>query len=47
MGGQGVKPANLLKEDDGTEFRFGVFPSLNRLRLMVLSPPPQFNRWEV
>ncbi len=45
--GQEVKPADLLKEDDGTEFRFGVFPSLDRLRLMVLRPPPAFRRWEV
>ena len=44
---QETKPADLLKEDDGTEFRFGVFPSLDRLRLMVLRPPAPFGKWEV
>jgi hypothetical protein len=45
--GQEQKPADLLKEDDGLEFRFGVYPSLDRLRLMVLRPPAAFKRWEV
>jgi hypothetical protein len=44
--GQDVKPADLLKEEDGLEFRFGVHPSLDRLRLMVLRPPAGFTRWE-
>lgn len=45
-GGQEAKPADLLKEEDGLEFRFGVHPSLGRLRLMVLRPPAAFTRWE-
>ena len=34
-----VAPKNLLKEADGLEFRFSYFPSLDRLRLLVLGAP--------
>lgn len=44
--GEVTKPGDLLKEADGTEFRFSYLPSLNRLRLLVLGPPKQFTRWE-
>ena len=30
-----TQPGDLLKEADGTEFRFAYFPSSNRLRLLV------------
>jgi hypothetical protein len=39
-------PADLLKEADGSEFRFSYFPSYNRLRWLVLRPPQQFSKWE-
>jgi hypothetical protein len=42
-----VEPKNLLKEADGLEFRFSYFPSLDRLRLLVLGVPRQFVKWEV
>jgi hypothetical protein len=38
-------PGDLLKEPDGTEFRFGYYPSHNRLRLLVLRHAPSFSRW--
>ena len=41
------QPADVLKEADGTEFRFAYYPSLQRVRLLVLTPPPQFEKWEV
>lgn len=40
-------PGDLLKEADGTEFRFAYFPSFDRLRLLVLQKTPAFTRWEV
>jgi hypothetical protein len=42
-----VEPKDLLKEADGLEFRFSYFPSLDRLRLLVLGAPGQFVKWEV
>ena len=39
-------PAICCKEADGMEFRFSYFPSLDRLRLLVLRPPQQFSQWE-
>jgi hypothetical protein len=42
-----MDPKNLLKEADGLEFRFSYFPSLDRLRLLVLGAPGQFVKWEV
>ena len=44
--GKITNPSDLFKEPDGTEFRFSYFPSLDRLRLLVLHPPQQFTRWE-
>lgn len=41
------KPADVLKEADGTEFRFAYYPSLDRVRFLVLTPPPQFEHWEL
>ena len=41
------KPEDVLKEPDGTEFRLAYFPSWNRLRFIVLSPPAQFQKWEL
>ncbi|MCX7010196.1 MAG: DUF6067 family protein [Kiritimatiellaeota bacterium] len=41
-----TNPGDLLKESDGTEFRFSYFPSLNRLRLLVLRSPQQSTQWE-
>lgn len=41
------KPTDVLKEADGTEFRFAYYPSLHRLRVLVLTPPPQFEKWEL
>ena len=38
-------PGDLLREADGTEFRFGYFPSHDRLRLRVLCPSNAFTRW--
>ena len=42
-----TKPGELLKEPDGTEFRFSYFPSSNHLRLLVLQKAPTFTRWEL
>jgi hypothetical protein len=42
-----TNPGDLLKEADGTEFRFSYFPSANRLRLLVLQKSPAFTRWEL
>ena len=39
-------PKALLREADGTEFRFSYFPSLDRLRLLLLRAPGQFVEWE-
>ena len=41
-----IEPKNLLKEGDGLEFRFSYFPSLDRLRLLVLGCAAQFVKWE-
>ncbi len=41
------KPADVMKEADGTDFRFAYYPSLDRLRFLVLTPPPRFERWEL
>ena len=41
-----TEPTNLLKEADGLEFRFSYFPSLDRLRLLVLGAPGKFVKWE-
>ena len=38
-------PGDLLKEEDGTEFRFAYFPSSNRLRLLVLCPTNAYTAW--
>lgn len=40
-------PSDVLKEADGTEFRFAYYPSLNRLRFLVLTPPPTYETWEL
>lgn len=42
-----TNPGDLLKEPDGTEFRFSYFPSSDRLRLVVLRAPETWTRWEV
>lgn len=42
-----TRPGDLLKEADGTEFRFAYFPSSDRLRLLVLQKTPAFSRWDV
>jgi hypothetical protein len=44
--GQATSPGDLLKESDATELRFGYFPSLDRVRLLVLRAPEQFVKWE-
>ncbi|MCY2989036.1 MAG: DUF6067 family protein [Planctomycetota bacterium] len=41
------KPADVLKEADGTEFRFAYYPSHQRVRFLVLTPPPQYEKWEL
>ena len=40
-------PKGLLVESDGLEFRFSYFPSLDRLRVLVLHPAAKFATWEV
>jgi len=40
-----TQPGDLLKEADGTEFRFAYFPSGNRLRLLVLCPTNAYAEW--
>ena len=40
-----TNPGDLLKEADGTEFRFSYFPSYDRLRVLVLCPPNAFTNW--
>ena len=45
--GEVTDPKGLLADADGTEFRFSYFPSLDRIRLLVLHTPPQFVRWEI
>ena len=45
--GEVSKSSDLLKEADGSEFRFGYLPSYNQLRLLVLRPPKQMAKWEV
>ena len=42
-----TRPGDLLKEADGTEFRFAYFPSSDQLRLLVLQKTPAFSRWDV
>jgi len=42
-----TRPGDLLKEADGTEFRFAYFPSSDQLRLLVLQKTPAFTRWDV
>ena len=37
-----ANPDKRLKEADGTEFRFAYYPSLDRVRFLVLTPSPQF-----
>ncbi|MDY0170327.1 MAG: DUF6067 family protein [Thermoguttaceae bacterium] len=41
------RPADVMKEADGTDFRFAYYPSLDRLRLLVLAPQQQFEKWEL
>ena len=41
-----TNPGNLLKEADGMEFRFSYFPSMDRLRLLVLQASKRFTKWE-
>jgi hypothetical protein len=41
-----IAPGDVLKDPDGAEFRFAYYPSLNRLRLLVLRPPAPFTKWE-
>ena len=36
--GMVTRPGDLLKEEDGTEFRFAYHPTANRLRLLVPAP---------
>ena len=43
--GVDVKPGSRPKEADGLELRFSYFPSLNRLRLLVLRPPTEYKTW--
>lgn len=45
--GAATNPGDLLKEADGTEFRFSYFPSSARLRLLLLQKTPAFARWEL
>ncbi|MGB8294800.1 MAG: hypothetical protein WCG85_05180, partial [Polyangia bacterium] len=40
-------PKGLLVQADGLEFRFSYFPSLDRLRVLVLRAPKQFVAWDV
>lgn len=40
-----TNPGDLLKEADGTEFRFSYFPSSSQLRLLVLQKAPAFSQW--
>jgi len=41
-----TQPGDLLKEADGTEFRFSYFPSSDRLRFLLLCPEgTPFTRW--
>ena len=42
-----TNPSELLKEADGTEFRFSYFPSSNRLRLLVLQKTQAFTQWDL
>jgi len=44
--GRVTEPADLFKEPDGLELRFGYFPSASRIRLLVLHTPDVFTRWE-
>ncbi len=41
------KPADVLREADGTEFRFAYYPLQHRLRCLLLTPPPEVERWEL
>ena len=45
--GAATDPKGLLREADGMEFRFSYFPSLDRLRLLVLRAPGKFVAREV
>lgn len=47
QGATARKPADILKEPDGTEFRFAYYPSHDCLRFLTLTPPPKFESWEV
>lgn len=40
-----TQPGDLLKEADGTEFRFSYFPSSNRMRLLVLQQTTNYADW--
>lgn len=42
-----TNPGDLLKEADGTEFRFGYFPSSSRLRLLAVQKTASFTQWEL
>ena len=41
------RPADVMKQADGTDFRFAYYPSLDKLRFLVLGPPVEFERWEL
>jgi hypothetical protein len=43
---EAASPGDILREADGSEFRFAYFPSQDRLRLLVLRPPRPFTKWE-
>jgi hypothetical protein len=42
-----TSPGNLLKEPDGTEFRFSYFPSADRMRLLILQNAQAFSHWDL
>jgi hypothetical protein len=44
--GRVTKPADLLKESDGLELRFGYLPSAGKLRLLAFRVPASYTRWE-
>ena len=40
-----TRPGDLLKEEDGTEFRFAYHPTANRLRLLVPVRASAYSSW--
>lgn len=43
--GMVTRPGDLLKEEDGTEFRFAYHPTANRLRLLVPARASAYSSW--